>query len=229
MINNIKKMLGGKQGKGINLNKAAKQSKYISETIEKAKKKPENKVKKYRQEASRLASMANKRLKRLEEGGYKDSPAYSKWLSEGGVKFGVRGKSHNELQKEVSRMKKFIDSETSTIRGINRTLKDMAKNTGIKYKNLKELQKKASKFFELASKVEQYLRTVDDMASAIGYQKIWNAINKYTKEELINLSSSETDVDSLVKRVTDALKEYEKPQQLNTLKGHEGWFTLPKD
>ena len=77
------------------------------------------KVKKYRTEASRLASMANKRLKRLEQSGLIDSPAYQKWVQDGKVKFSVRGKSHRELQKEVARMNKFINSQTSTIRGVN--------------------------------------------------------------------------------------------------------------
>ncbi|WP_457816372.1 hypothetical protein, partial [Staphylococcus aureus] len=126
----------------------------------------------YRKEASRLVSLANKRVQRLELNGLTDSPAYKAYIASGG-KFGVRGKSHNELQQEVARLNRFINSTTSTIKGVNKTLKEMADNTGITYRDLKELRAKSSKFFELANKVEQYLRTVDDMASAIGYQKIW--------------------------------------------------------
>lgn len=220
---------GGKSGKGTDLNPSLKQSGYMKKTAEKASKKPTDKIKKYRKEASRKASMANKRLKRLEDAGLKDSPAYKKWVEDGGQRFGVRGKSHNQLQQEVARLNKFLDSQTSTIRGVNSQLKDMAKNTGIKYKDLTELRSKASKFFELSSKVEQYLRTVDDMASAIGYQKIWEAVNQYTDEARTDLSSSEFDIDKAIAEVTKALKVYDKPIQLKTLKGgHEGWFTLPK-
>ena len=182
----------------------------------------QEKIKEYRKEASRLASLANKRVNRLESNDLKDSPAYKKYIEDGG-KFSVKGKSHNELQHEVARLRRFISAETSTVKGVNRTLKDMANNTGIKYKNLKDLRNKASKFFELSSKVEQYLRTVDDMASAIGYQKIWEAINQYVKSGEIDLSSSDGDIDGMVKAVTDAIKEYDQPIQKL---GGSGWFTL---
>ena len=162
-------------------------------------------IKEVRAEMSRLASVANKRLQRLENAGLDTSPAYKKWVEDGQVKFGVKGKNHNELQRELSRLKNFINAETSTIRGVNNVLKDMAKNTGIKYKNLTELRSKANNFFELADKVEQYLRTVDDIASAIGYQKIWEAINSYVQTEKVELDSSETDIESLVANVTDLL------------------------
>ena len=162
-------------------------------------------IKEVRAEMSRLASVANKRLQRLENAGLDTSPAYKKWVEDGQVKFGVKGKNHNELQRELSRLKNFINAETSTIRGVNTVLKDMAKNTGIKYKNLTDLRNKANNFFELADKVEQYLRTVDDIASAIGYQKIWEAINSYVQTEKVELDSSETDIESLVANVTDLL------------------------
>ena len=176
----------------------------------------------YRMEASRLASLANKRIQRLEKNGLTDSPAYKKYLETGG-KFGVRGKDHNQVQAEVARLKRFIDSQTSTVRGVTKVLKEMAENTGIKYEDLKDLRSKASKFFELSSKVEQYLRTVDDMASAIGYQKIWESINQYVESGEIDLSSSDGDIDGMVKAVTDAIKEYEQP--IHKVGGN-GWFTL---
>ena len=182
----------------------------------------QEKIKEYRKEASRLVSLANKRVNRLESNDLKDSPAYKKYIEDGG-KFSVKGKSHNELQHEVARLRRFISAETSTVRGVNRILKDMANNTGIKYTNLKDLRSKASKFFELSSKVEQYLRTVDDMASAIGYQKIWETINQYVESGEIDLSSSDGDIDGMVKAVTDAIKEYEQPIQKA---GGNGWFTL---
>ena len=175
-----------------------------------------------RAEIRKLTAKANKRIERLEKNGLESSPAYQKWLADGEVKFSVKGKDHNQLQKEVSRLKRFLESETSTVRGVNRTLKEMAKNTGIKYKNLKDLRTKSAKFFELASKVEQYLRNVDDIASAIGYQKIWEAINKYTKQRGEALGEGEADIDAMVKTVTDMLKA----TNLDKSKGDSGdwWY-----
>lgn len=175
-----------------------------------------------RAEIRKLTAKANKRIERLEKNGLESSPAYQKWLADGEVKFSVKGKDHNQLQKEVARLKRFLESETSTVRGVNRTLKEMAKNTGIKYKNLKDLRTKSAKFFELASKVEQYLRNVDDIASAIGYQKIWEAINKYTKQRGEALGEGEADIDAMVKTVTDMLKA----TNLDKSKGDSGdwWY-----
>ena len=180
-------------------------------------------IREFRKEASRLAAMANKRVKRLEDNGLTDTPAYKAYLETGG-KFGVKGKTYNELQYEVSRLKAFIDARTSTIKGANEVLKEMAQNTGIEYKNLKELRQKSAKFFELASKVEQYLRVVNDMASAVGYQKIWEAINKYTKDGKINLSNGKADIDSMVESISRALAEYEQPAPVIY-----GWYKLDKE
>ena len=163
-------------------------------------------VKENRKRISRLVSLANKRLKRLEDAGLNDSPAYQKWVEAGAEKFSVKGKDHNELQRELSRLKNFIESETSTVRGVNNVLKQMAQNTGIEYSNMQELKDNAKTFFELSSKVEQYLRTVDDIASAIGYQKIWESINQYVKDERITLTDAKMNIDQMIKVVTDMLK-----------------------
>lgn len=190
-------------------------------------KEKEQKIRAWRKEASRMAALANKRLNRLEKAGLHDSPAYKRWKEDGGARFSVKGKSHNELQKEFARMDRFIKAETSTVRGVNKTLKEMAKNTGIKYKNLKELRSKATKFFELASKVEQYLRTVNDMASAIGYQKIWSAINNYTQSSKGKIDLAEMDVDEALDSVTKALTEFEEVEDVDANEfGAIGWFKL---
>ena len=163
-------------------------------------------VRENRKRISRLVSLANKRLKRLENAGLADSPAYQKWVEAGAEKFSVKGKDHNQLQRELSRLKNFIESETSTVRGVNNVLKTMAQNTGIEYSNMKDLKDNAKTFFELSSKVEQYLRTVDDIASAIGYQKIWESINQYVKDERITLADAKMNIDQMIKVVTDMLK-----------------------
>lgn len=195
--------------------------KAISQTIKDASSKAK-KISEDRREASRLASLANKRVARLEANDLTDSPAYQMYIKTGG-KFGVKGKTHNELQQEVSRLKRFIDMNTSTVRGVTTTLKEMAANTGISYANMKELKQKSAKFFELASKVEQYLRTVEDMASAIGYQKIWETINQYVKSGEIDLSNADGDIDGMVRAVTDAIKQYETPIANRTT---GKWFKL---
>lgn len=166
--------------------------------------------KEYRKYVSKVMAVANKRLDRLEKNGLTDSPAYQKWLSDVGVKFSIKGKSHNEVQSLASKLKKFIESETSTVRGLNSTLKNMANVTGVKYENMKDLQSKAKSFFDLASKVEQYLRNVEDIASAIGYQKIWESINQYVQVEKVDLAESSNNIEDLSATIGKLIADHSK-------------------
>lgn len=196
-------------------------------------------IKAYRKEASRKAAMANKRLKRLEARNLKSSPAYTAYIQGGGGKFSVKGKTHNQLQAEVARLDRFLNSKTSTIQGLNTHLREQAELTGVKYKTMKELQQKAPKFFELADKVQEYLRAVEQMGSAIGYQKIWEAINVYVQDNNLDLSESELDLDGMLDGITEAIKEHERAEfTQSTGRGYfdtdEGdkdsvWFTLTKE
>jgi len=201
----------------------------FKERKRRAKSEKEAQIAEYRKEASRLASLANKRVKRLEANNLTDSPAYQGYVKSGG-KFSVKGKSYNELQREVARMRTFIEANTSTVRGVNNFLREIADNTKIKYKNLKDLRAKASKFFEVASKVEQYLREVEDMAAAIGYQKIWEAVNVYVENGRIDLANAEMDIDKLAILVGEAIAESTKgvDVSLEDLKAYEAttWFKL---
>ena len=169
-------------------------------------------------EVSRKASMANKRLVRLENNNLTSSPAYQKWVDyQGGVKFSVKGKDYNQLQQELTRVNQFIDAKTSTVRGLNKVLKEMAENTGIKYGSVKELQSKSKNFFALADKIKEYLRQTEGSASAIGYQPVWQAINEYVQQEKIDLGDSELEIDGLVDKIAQ-LTSYEKVEQ-----GFEGY------
>ena len=171
-------------------------------------------IRAFRAEASRLASLANKRIKRIEANQLTDSPAYQRYVKDGGQRFGVKGKTYQEVQAEMGRLNRFINAETSTIRGINRELKVIADNTGIEYSNLRELQQKAKKFFELSSKVKQVLKSMDEVASALDYQKIWEAINVYTKQEGINLADADEKMDAMIDAVTKIVNERKKNDQV---------------
>ena len=157
-----------------------------------------------KREVSRLASMANKRLVRLENNGFEDSPAYKQWIESGGEKFSVRGKDYNALQKELARVRQFVNAKTSTIRGAQSVLKAIAANTGANFKG-KELWAQASNFFRVSSMIEQYIRSTEDVASAIGYQKIWTAINQYTQANDIDLAAMQVDIEQMVGNIAQML------------------------
>lgn len=188
-------------------------------------------MQKYRQEASRLASMANKRIERIEKANLTDSPAYQQYVRDGKVRFGVRGKNYNQLQAEVARMNQFLNSKTSTIRGINDVLKTLAENTGLHYKTLDDLKDKSRNFFRLANRVEDYLRSVEDRASAIGYARIWEAVNTFVQRQELDLSQADDDIDDYVLKIIKIIDEFDDKIHFThktDMVSFEGWFKFPK-
>ena len=147
-----------------------------------------------KREIQKLMNKANKRLKRLEKANLKTSPAYQGLYREGGwtekeSRFGVKGKTAKEINREYIRIKKFLNDSTSTVRGATKVLKETAKNVGLKYRNVRELKEIAPKFFELASKARQYLESSNRQAEALDYNKIFNAVNRLTKKGKLDLAN----------------------------------------
>lgn len=154
--------------------------------------------KKFRQEASRKVSMANKRLKRMEQQNLTMSPAYKKWIDEGGQKFGIRGKSMEEVRIEVARLNKFLNQATSTVTGTKKYLSNIAGQVGIKqWGSFQSLNNQLKSFFEVADRVQEYLKNSKEIAVSIGYKKIWEQVNEYaetTGKEFTSLNEDIIDI-----------------------------------
>ena len=161
---------------------------------------------KYKAEVSRKASMANKRLRRLEKNNLTNLPAYRNWLDyKGGVKFSVKGKSHNELVAEMARLDHFINAKTSTVRGANATLKQIASNTNISYKRVGELNAKLSEFFDLYSKVEQYLQNSLQIANAVGSDTVMQVVSDYVRDQEQTIKAGMNDYKDMVESISKVL------------------------
>lgn len=163
--------------------------------------KASDKYKELRKEVSRMASMANKRIDRLERNNLTMLPAYQAWEKNGSVRFSVKGKSYEETQAEYWRLKKFLDDRTSTVKQANDFLRQMAENTGIQYNGLEDLKAKSAKFFELADLIKQYNQSINQSAQALDYQKIWKDINTYvldTDADLADAVSSEEQLEKFL-------------------------------
>ena len=168
-----------------------------------------NKIQELKKEIQRKANIAHKRLKRLEKNNLTQLPAYQQWVKDGKVRFGVKGKNYNELQAELARLNRFLDSKTSLVREANKYMKDIANMTGVKYGSVKELPDKLSNFFRISEKVEEYLRNVEGSASAIGYHKIWEVVNEVVESEKVDLAGSFDEVEKLLPKLTEALQYQE--------------------
>lgn len=147
-----------------------------------------------KREIQKLMNKANKRLKRLEQANLKTSPAYQGLYREGGwtekeSRFGVRGKTAKEINREYIRIKNFLNDSTSTVRGATKVLKETAKNVGLKYRTVRELKEISPKFFELVSKARQYLESSNRHAESLDYNRIFNAVNRLTKKGKLDLEN----------------------------------------
>ena len=182
----------------------------------------ERKLEQLKREIQRKANIAHKRLQRLEKNNLTQLPAYQQWVKDGKVRFGVRGKTYNELQAELARLNRFLDSKTSLVREANKYLKDIAQMTGVKYKSVKELPDKLENFFRISEKVEEYLRNVEGLASAIGYHKIWEVVNEVVEMEGRELDGSAEDMEAIIQAAIDAF-EYEYIIELT----NPDWIIIP--
>lgn len=168
--------------------------------------------KELKKETSRLASMANKRLRRLERNELTELPAYKSWVDGGAIKFSVAGKDYNELQAEFWRLQRFLDNKTSLVKESNKFLREMAENTGIKYGSLKELKQISGEFFKLANKVRDYYKSANEAARALDYQKIWEQINEELESGELDITS-EIDNDEILQRFINKLSDIEEAEQ----------------
>ena len=186
--------------------------------------KASDKYKELRKEVSRMASMANKRIDRLERNNLTMLPAYQAWEQNGSIRFSVKGKSYEETQAEYWRLKKFLDDRTSTVTQANDFLREMAENTGIQYNGLEDLKAKSAKFFELADLIKQYNQSINQSAQALDYQKIWQDINTYildTDADLASAISSEEQLEKFLYYM-NAVQPVEDNQDGFSL-GEENW------
>lgn len=169
---------------------------------------------KYRQEASRKVSMANKRLKRLEEQNLTMSPAYKKWIDEGGQKFGIKGKSKEEVRLEVARLNKFLKKTTSTVKGTKQYMTNIASEVGIKqWGSFQSLNAQLKGFFEVSEKVREYLRNIKEVAVSIDYKKIWEIVNEYAETVGKDFNSLNDDIVDIAEKVLQA-NTYSKVDEL---------------
>ena len=188
--------------------------------------KASDKYKELRKEVSRMASMANKRIDRLERNNLTMLPAYQAWEKNGSLRFSVKGKSYEETQAEYWRLKKFLDDRTSTVKQANDFLREMAENTGIQYNGLEDLKTKSAKFFELADLIKQYNQSINQSAQALDYQKIWKDINTYvldTDADLADAVSSEEQLEKFLNYM-NLVQPVENNQEGFSLNGNKWDF-----
>lgn len=185
-----------------------------------------------KKELQRKVAIANKRVKRLEQNNMTSLPAYKYYQDmKNGEKFTSAGKDYNMLRTELAKVDNFLEAKTSKVRDANKYLKGIAERTGIEYNKVSELPAKTKKFFELSSKVEQYLKNVQGSYSAIGYQKVWETVSEYIKDNDIDLGDEAQDMEQYLQDLVEGsskgkffedIQGTEEEQSMN-----DNWTKMP--
>lgn len=158
----------------------------------------ENKRNILAKEVSRLAQMANKRLQRLENNDLTMTSAYRTWESQGKPHYSVKGKDYQGLQSEYWKIKKVIDNTTSTVRGANAYLRKSAGLLGFNSNDtLANIKSNLSGYWELYSKVEQYMSTIENEGYNIGSPRLQEMVSNYVKTNKGALQDVDSINDSL--------------------------------
>lgn len=167
---------------------------------------------------NKLVSKANKRLRRLEKKGWKTG-AYKKAKMTGGAFHNKRGASYHEKAKEYQRVKNFLNSKTSTVRGSTKVVKDMLSRTGlsdmiddtpdtIMTTDIEDggdgSTNVINKFFDIASMVDEYLE--NHRGAKISSDEIWRSIHD-TYLSGYDVDFSDVDPDEMVGNVVRKLHE----------------------
>ena len=175
-----------------------------------------------KRKVAREAKKANDRLERLESKGYTNTPAYLAWKKSGAKKFSAsHKKTYNDMQSEYWRIQSFLDDKTSTVRGTNSFLKEIADNTGIKYKKMNDLHKYSSDFFEIADEIKKYYKKEGKDSAALDYQRIWRQISTYVKMNKIDIKSTDNEIiiEGIKKNLSAINSKIDEEDKIPELKG----------
>lgn len=158
---------------------------------------------------SKLASAANKRLKRIEQAGLKEYSSAYRYIQSSGGKFSVKGKSKEELILEYKRVKGYLSPErrTSTVAGTRKAKeeneKKVAERLGVVFKNKKESKDfwQAYNKYADSHRINVYNQGSDtiqrliaqrvDQGKSLNATSVTKMINKYIEAEREEISRIE--------------------------------------
>ena len=167
-----------------------------------------------RQTVNRLASTANKRLATFEKRGV-SSPAVWRVQQSGG-RFGPRGKDINALRAEYARVRSFIESKTSTIKGIKKVETETIKK--LKAKGIEVTRDKVAELWEAYERIKE--RNPSVVARTLKYN---------TLQDVAELLNDNLSLDDIVEKLTNDMEAIYERGANDGFKGVGDFFVLPPD
>ena len=167
-----------------------------------------------RQTVNRLASTANKRLNTFEKRGT-SSPAVWR-VEQSGGRFGTRGKDINALRAEYARVRSFIESKTSTIKGIKKVEMETIKK--LKAKGIEVTRDKVAKMWRAYERIKE--RNPSVMARTLKYN---------TLQDVAELLNDNLSLDDIVEKLTNDMTEIYERGVNDGFTSVGDFFELPPD
>lgn len=180
-------------------------------------------------EVEKQAKEAQQRINKLTKAGFDTTPAMDKILKsndlindKGQITFSVKGKKYQDLQRTFYQLERFNRAQTSSVEGARKNLKVIMTNIGLEYKANKTAIQESTVFFEVASKIQQYLEAQENYGEALAYQRIWTAIRNEVEIGKITLNKamdSEEIAHEVLQQLNIVLREIEEVDELTEFLG----------
>lgn len=158
-------------------------------------------ISKLRNIASTLVSAANKRIRRIEKAGIVSPSVAAVENSQGIPRFSTKNKTEIELKNLITEMKRFLKSETSTVKGA-RTCQSNVKAGLEKQLGIKIPDNRFADFFKVFSQLR-------DIMPEVKLRSMKYSAMEKTAEYMIDNPTA--DIESILLKMRDDLqKEYER-------------------
>lgn len=168
--------------------------------------------KELREATSTLSRVANKRVERLENRGFKNSIAYANYSQgkSGGKRFGIKNKNRQEIEIEYRRLRNFLNSKSSTVAGAKSERNKVLNTLGLQNENITD--EEYNQITEALSRLydSNRLRDNKDISG-----KVAKVVKMYADAKRLRKATSENiynDVMSLLKKelLESGIKELEQ-------------------
>lgn len=158
----------------------------------------------FRGYVSERARVLNKRFERLRMAGLTESPSYRAFMEqEGGRKFGLtrdgRRIDDREALFELKRIERFLNHSTSTVTGATDELMKMANRWGVEYDNRQDIQRRASRLYEISNRLLEYNKSAG-MGYVVGTDEIQRIVANFMNT---NPEGADVSVDLATRMLTD--------------------------
>lgn len=155
-----------------------------------------------RKAVKQLADSANKRIKRLQESKL-ESRALDKAFKSGG-KFTTKGKDFTELQDEFMRVKEFLESPSSTVKGIREARRKVIKSLKKSGVDISE-----EDFAEIMGMYEQLREENPSISEKDLYYRVLKAIKQYVADKDLDPAEIYEKIKEDLSKIYESVKERE--------------------